>query len=328
MTQRRKIAIGYAIAVPAVMGIVFFIYTALRSISASMVELAQAAEVISDSDAVLTLLKDAEANTQKYIASKGDLSSIRAYETTDAELRRALQDIAEKTKGEQSVQMKFAALKPLVNKQIKVFEQAMAASRNRTSTRGKSTPVAESPSVVGDIEKILTEINAVQQVRLQQQNDAARRSLNFANSLIIYGGGGLVWLVGIGAFLLFHDERANVWAGIERRVHTNVLLHVPFGVSVATETGVIVYANPAEEESMGYNRGELMGKNANIIHALDGKDSEKTVNDILEQLNEDKIWKGDLPVRSKDGSSRNILSWVMNLEFPGKVYRLFVHDVQ
>src|SRR5690348_309276 len=273
MTQRRKIAIGYAIAVPAVFVIVFFIYSSLRSISASVEELTQASDVISDTEAVLSLLKDAAENTQKYIDTRGDLPSIRAYEISDAELHKTLQDIGEKTKDEQSVQMKFAALGPLVTKQIKIFEQRMAAGRNKNAARGKSEPIAESPSLMVDIEKILSEINAVQQVRLQQQNDSTRRSLNFAKSLVIYGGGGLVWLVGIGAFLLFHDERAHVWAGVERRVHTNVLQNVPFGVSVATETGLIVYANPAEEGLTGYDRGELMGKNANIIHALDGKES-------------------------------------------------------
>ncbi|HLY62059.1 MAG TPA: CHASE3 domain-containing protein [Terriglobia bacterium] len=326
MTQRRKIAIVYGLAVPSAVVIVFFIYTSLHSVSGSTNEMAEAAEVIRDSDSVLALLKESEADTQKYIASGGELTSIRAYESSGAELQKTIQDIGEKTKDEQSVQSKFKALGPLVAKQVAIFEKAMAASRVKSAARGKAAPVAESPSLMGDIEEILMEINAVQQVRLQQQNEATAKSINFANSLIIYGGGALVWLVGIAAFLLFHDEQARVWAGVERRVHTNVLQTVPFGVSVATEAGLIVYANPAEEALMGYERGELMGKNADTLHALGGKENEKTVNEILEQLNEDKAWKGDLPVRDKGGATTKISSWVMNLQFPGKVYRLFVHQ--
>ncbi len=325
MTQRRRIAIAYAFAVPVVLVVVFFLRAAILGVSGSAGEMAEAADVIRETDAALALLKEAGAHAQKYIASGGDTAAIRAYQDSVTELHKTLQEIGEETKDEQSIRAKYQALGPLVGKQIGLFDQAMAASRKKITARDKAAPVVESRSLMDDIGQIMMEINAVQQVRLQQQSEATTRSIRLAKMLTTYGGGVLIWIVGVGAFLLFHDEKARVWAGVERRVHTNVLQTLPLGVSVATETGLIVYANPAEEALMGYERGELLGNNAKILHALEGKGSEQTVNEILEQLNEDKIWKGELPVRGKNGTIKNIPSWVMNLAFPGKLYRVFVH---
>jgi PAS domain S-box-containing protein len=326
MSQRRKIAIAYAFAVPVVLLIVLFLHASLLGVSGSAGEMVQAAQVMQEVDSANLLLKEAGANAQKYVNSGGDQSYNVAYQKSVAALRDTLQKIGERTKAEQSVQAKLRTLWPLVSKQLGLFDQAMATVRKNSADRGKPALGSETPNLLGDIDKIMGEINAVQQTRLQVQVPASTRSLGMAKMFTTYGGGLLIWLVGVAAFLLFYDEKARAWKGVERRVHTKILQTLPLGVSVATDSGIILYANPAEEALMGYQPGELLGNNATLLHDLEGPSRAQTVNEILDRLGSDRVWAGELPVRKKDGTIRKVPSWVMNLAVPGKVYRAFVHN--
>jgi len=326
MSQRRKIAIAYAFAVPVVLLIVLFLHTSLLGVSGPADEMVQAARVMLELDSADLLLKEAGANAQKYVNSGGDPTCNVAYQKSVAALRDTLQKIGEQTKEEQSVQTKFQTLSPLVSKQLGLFDQAMATVGKASAGRGKPALGSETPNLLGDIDKVMAEINAVQQIRLQDQVPASTRSLGMAKMFTTYGGGLLIWLVGVAAFLLFYDEKARAWKGLERRVHTKILQTLPLGVSVATDVGIILYANPAEEALLGYRPGELLGNNATLLHDLEGPSRVQTVNEILDRLGSNRVWVGELPVRKKDGTIQEKPAWVMNLDVPGKVYRVFVHN--
>src|ERR1019366_8750503 len=162
---------------------------------------------------------------------------------------------------------KCQALQPLMESQIALFQKSIdSAKKEQLSARGRDLRRSDTPNLLSDIDKILADIKSAEQIRLDQQSEAATRSVHLASTFTAYGGGLLIWLVGVAAFLLFHDEKARVWAGGERRVHTKVLEVFPLGVSVTTNEGIIVYANPAEEALFGYSAHELLGGNANPLH--------------------------------------------------------------
>ena len=326
MSQRRKIAIAYAFAVPVVLVVVLFLHAALLGVSSSANGMVQAAKVMQGTDAALSLLTEAATNAQKYVTSGGDQTWKSAYQDSVSQLRKVLQGIDDETKIDKSVQAKSASLAPLVAKQIILFERSMAAAKKNPSARDKTATNVEDQKLRDDIGKYMAEIKSAQQTRLQQQGEAATRSVRLARMFTTYGGGLVIWLVGLAAFLLFHDEKARVWAGVERRVHTKILQTLPLGVSLATDSGIILYANPAEEALLGYERGELLGNNATLLHDLEGQGGAQTVNEILDWLGAGKTWSGELPVRKKDGTVQKKPSWVMNLDVPGKVYRVFVHN--
>ncbi len=325
MSQRRKIAIAYAFAVPIVLLILLLLHTSLLGVSGSTAEILAAAHVMEEVGNASMQLKEAGANAQKYASSGGDPSYNVAYQKSTAALRSTLQQIGLDTKEEQSVQEKYRALWPLVSKQLGQCDELMAAVRKKPAERGGAAAGSQAANLFPDIDTILEQINAVQQARLKQQAPASRRSLATAKAVTTYGGGLLIWLVAVGAFLLFYDERARAWKGVERRVHTKILQILPLGVSVATDAGIILYANAAEEDLLGYQPGELLGNNAALLHDLEGPANERTVNEILDRLGMGKTWAGDLPIRRKDGTIQKTSSWVMNLDVPGKVYRVFVH---
>ncbi len=324
MSERRKIAIGYALAVPLVLIIVLLLRTSLRGVSHATEEIKEAAQVMEAVNSADLQVKEAGANAQKYVTSGGDQTYSLAYRKSVAKLRDILQKIGLQTKDEQSVQERFRALMPLVSKRLGVFDEAMAAGK-KPADWDKAVSAPEMQSVLAEIEKTMGEINAVQQARVNQQVAVCAGRMRVANALTNYGGGLLIWVVAVGAVLLYFDEKARAWKGVERRVHTKVLQILPLGVTVATDAGVILYANPAEEDLLGYEPGELLGNNAQRLHDLEGPGSERTVNEILDRLGEGKTWEGELPIRKKDGTTLKTPSWVMNLDVPGKVYRVFVH---
>ena len=324
MSQRRKIAVAYAFAVPVVLLIVLFLHASLLGVSGSGGEIVQAAQVIQKVDSANLLLKEAGANVQNFVASGGDQTYNTAYQKAIAALRDDLDKLGEQTKDEQSVQAKLQTLWPLISKQLGLFDQAMATVSKNPARRTKPVSGPDTQTLL-DIDRTMEEIDAVQQMRLQEQVRTATRSVGMAKMFTTYGGGLLVWLVGVASFLLFYDEKARVWKGVERRVHTKVLQILPFGVLVATDAGVILYANPAEEALLGYRSGELLGNNATLLHDLEGPAGVRIVDEILDRLGAGKTWEGELLVRKKDGTILKSLSWVMNLDVPEKMYRVFVH---
>jgi PAS domain S-box-containing protein len=323
MTQRRKIAIAYAFAVPVVLAVVLFQHAALFGVGGFEEGMAQAAEVMREAEAASTLVQNAEGEARKYTTSIGD----EEYKSTLLQLRGVLKQLCEHVANQPPVKAKCQALEPLMESQIALFQKTIdSAKKGESSARDRDLHQGDAPNLASDIARILADIRTAEQIRLEQQGEAATRSVHLASTFTAYGGGLLIWLVGVAAFLLFHDEKARVWAGVERRVHTKVLEVFPLGVSVTTNEGIIVYANPAEEALFGYSAHELLGGNANPLHALDEEEGKHTVNEILERLGLNKVWSGQLPIRKKDGTILKAASWIVNVEFPGKVYRLFVHN--
>jgi len=325
MSQRRKVALAYAFGVPVVLLIVLFLHTSLLRVSGSAGEITEAARVIQKVGSANFLLNAAEANVQNFVASGGGQTYNTDYQKAVAALRDNLDKLGEQTKDEQSVQAKLQTLGPLISKQLGLFDQAMAAVRKNPAGRTKLASGPDTQTLRRDIDRTMDEIDAVQQIRLQEQVRTTSRGVGMAKMLTTYGGGLLVWLVGVASFLLFYDEKARRWKGVERRVHTKVLQVLPFGVLVTTETGVVLYANPAEEALLGYKSGELLGNNATLLHDLEGPPGARIVDEILDRLGAGKTWEGELLVRKRDGTILKSLSWVMNLDVPEKVYRVFVH---
>lgn len=322
MTQRRKIAIAYAFAVPVVLVIVLFQHAALFGVSGFESGMAQAAEVLREAESASAMLQDAEAQTRNYSSTVGD-----EYQSTILQLRGDLKQLCEHVANQPPLKAKCQALQSLMESQIALFQKSIdLAKREQLSARGRDLQRSDTPNLLSDIDKILADIKSAEQIRLEQQSEAAARSVHLASTFTTYGGGLLIWLIGVAAFLLFHDEKARAWAGVERRVHTKVLEVLPLGVSVTTDAGVILYANSAEESLFGYQPRELIGGSANSLHALDEEEGKNTVTEILGQLGLNKVWSGQLPIRKRDGTIMKAASWIVNLELPGKVYRVFIHN--
>jgi PAS domain S-box-containing protein len=325
MSQRRKIAIAYLLAVPVVLVVVLLEHSSLFRVNDAEDQLTRAAGVVSRSEAAVALLKDAQDEGYQYVATGKD-AHLKAYEQDATQIPTALSELRDLARNPRDAQAKAAVLESLVSKQAGALEKAVRTRMASGSSTRRALDLANPDArAMEEISKALAEIAAAEQPALEQRQ-TARAEIQLANAVTTYGGGLVIWLVGLAAFLLFHDEKARAWAGVERRVHTKILDIFPLGVSLTTDDGVILYANRAEESLLGYRRGELIGKNLGQLAATGHGDAGPSVDQIIDRLGPHEVWSGELALRKSDESTVRAASWMMGLEVPGKSFRVVVHN--
>ncbi|MDP6635870.1 MAG: PAS domain S-box protein [Phycisphaerae bacterium] len=96
-------------------------------------------------------------------------------------------------------------------------------------------------------------------------------------------------------------ERAR--AETAQRLNAQIMANMPGGVVlVRSSDGVIVYVNSKYEETYGYGPGELVGKHISIVNAPTDKSPEQTAGEIIDALDRNGAWKGEVLNIRKDGT--------------------------
>ena len=261
MTQRRRIAISYLFAVPAVLAIVLVQHIALFRLKNVEGELVRTAEALRQSEGAFSV-----EQTEKPVS--GGVATVQARTAPEPQ------------------RLNPAAIEP------------------RSARESKAAQLA----------------------RLIEQKQSANRTVHFTELVNTFGGILAIWLVGVAAFLLFHDEKARAWTGVERRVHTRIVETLPLGVCLTTVSGGVLYTNPAEEAIFGYGREELIGKDATGLHEPLLPGTGLSVEETIDRLGPGQTWFGDVTIKRKDGAPLKTHAWITNIEVAGKLYRLFVHN--
>jgi PAS domain S-box-containing protein len=108
------------------------------------------------------------------------------------------------------------------------------------------------------------------------------------------------------------------------RLHALLLESMAEGVSLATEDGVIVYANPAEERMFGYGPGELVGEHVSVQNAYLPEENARIVAEVIAALKAEGVWRGDWRNRRKDGSEFATSAHISAVEVEGRRHWLCV----
>ncbi|MBF0507002.1 MAG: PAS domain S-box protein [Nitrospirae bacterium] len=103
--------------------------------------------------------------------------------------------------------------------------------------------------------------------------------------------------------------RARVKTHLERkrheeelRLHGKIAEELSEGILfVRCRDGIIVFANSKLEKLFGYDPDELIGKHVSILNAPADKDPKETADEIMRNLNEKKIWRGEIKNIRKNG---------------------------
>lgn len=314
MTQGRKIAFAYVLAVPAVLAVVFFERVSLLRVSDSETGMAQSSEVLRNCDLAISVLKEADLRP---VPASGN-ATVESSPPPSVQLSDAIQSLHELTRNE-------AAAQP----QLRTVDRLLAertALRQSVGRSGSSSPgdEARGRTLANSIAIVIGEIATAHQIELQQQAEVAGQDVRWANAAVLYGGFLTVWLIGVAAVLLFHDERTRAWKGVERRVHTRILEELPIGVCLTTGAGTILYSNHAEAAILGYEPAELFAKDVNIFVA--SAETEPAFDDLIDRLPANRSWYGELALTKRDRSLLTVASWVTNLEVAGKFFRVYIHD--
>ncbi|MDP2643848.1 MAG: PAS domain S-box protein [Desulfobacterales bacterium] len=87
------------------------------------------------------------------------------------------------------------------------------------------------------------------------------------------------------------------------QLHSVIMANLAEGVYlIRAGDGEILYANPRFEEMFGYGPGELIGKNVSVVNAPTERSPEETAQEIIESLNKNKEWSGEIKSIKKDGT--------------------------
>ena len=90
----------------------------------------------------------------------------------------------------------------------------------------------------------------------------------------------------------------------ELRLHSEIMNRMSEGVYIIRmDDGAIIYTNPKFEELFGYDPGEMIGKNVSIVNYPQEKSPEETATKILEILDKNGSWQGEINNIKKDGTS-------------------------
>jgi PAS domain S-box-containing protein len=90
----------------------------------------------------------------------------------------------------------------------------------------------------------------------------------------------------------------------ELRLANEIISNMDEGVYlIRAGDGIIVYTNPKFDRMFGYESGELIGKHLSIVNAPSSEKSpEETAKKIIDVLNKNSVWKGDIRNIKKDGT--------------------------
>jgi PAS domain S-box-containing protein len=114
---------------------------------------------------------------------------------------------------------------------------------------------------------------------------------------------------GVAAAVSDITERRHAAEGIHFMFE--ILETSPISVVATDSSGMICYVNPAAEELFGYAKEELLGKDPTILIA--DPNAQQIQAEILDSIENNRAWKGELLNRKRDGSLFYIESSVYQL---------------
>ena len=254
MIHRRNIAVAYALAIPIFLVALFVELGTLYKLNAAEGDVVKAMSASNGFDDVLAGLGDAEKAAQGYVASGSDDYRL-AYGNAAARVNGALDRLQEQTKDDPQVpspqaQANLRQLRGATAERLGALERAMSARSARPKARANAGEEIRESDAEAAIGKLVAELRGDERSRAEQEQANAARSAASANTLVKYVGVLTIWMIGVAALLLFHDDRASFRGRIEQRLHSDILESLPLGVCLASESGVILYANPAAETQL------------------------------------------------------------------------------
>ena len=116
----------------------------------------------------------------------------------------------------------------------------------------------------------------------------------------------------------------------ELRLGNEIIANIEEGLClVRMSDGIIVHSNPKFEKMFGYGPNEMRGKHISAINATGGKTPEAVAQEIIAVLNRDKVWRGEILNRRKDGTPFWCSASVSTLDHPeyGNVWVSIHQDI-
>lgn len=149
---------------------------------------------------------------------------------------------------------------------------------------------------VGETRRLLLRLRAGKNGRLelrQRLSDGTIRNMQCDASVFTQGEEQLL-------FCILHDVTERSSAEFDAGVLSAALSAVPHGVMITDRTGTIRWVNACLSIMTGYEPGELVGQNPNMLQS--GAQTRAQYQDLWDTILAGRTWSGKLVNRRKDGS--------------------------
>jgi PAS domain S-box-containing protein len=131
---------------------------------------------------------------------------------------------------------------------------------------------------------------------------------------------------GLKVLSLVRDITERKQAQEALQTQARVLESMAEAVTGISEDGQIVFANPAAYTMFGYPEGELTGQPVTVLNDLPPEENERFAQVVIEHLQKEGTWTGEVQNRTKDGISFITYARITTLDLPEKKLWIAVQE--
>jgi PAS domain S-box-containing protein len=322
----KKVAIGYLIALPILLVLGLMQSRVLTDFGRVQQEADEAAKTLQEIEALLTTLKVAAGASARGLpgAAPGTESSPDATQAAARERLRQVRQLTEKNPRQTE---RLKRLEALVEKTFQAPGREVAQAEGaRAVAESRKTTDSMGGDVTKDVREVTDEMRAEETSIIRDRSALARSLAGKASSFTALWAIVALWLIALAALLLYRKSSEQKWAGVERRMKERILESLPLGVCLTDDHGIILYTNPAEDSLLGYKQDELRGRFLANLESQPFEDRDRLAEEIVNHLQAEGSWSGEFVAVRKDHSTFNCRTRAVNMEVPGKQYRLFLQE--
>jgi PAS domain S-box-containing protein len=263
--RRHVVTVGFALALVILGAIAAISYSSIRGFNehARLVEHTQ--EVLRESEAVFSDLKDVQSAVRGYVIA-GEDSFLDVYRNALSIIPGRMTRLAQLTADNPRQQQRIAALQTLVDRRL---DEAATSLRLRQRAKPVIPEILRArigvgKSVMDDIRVLAADMRSEEEALLQVRSQKSERSAVNTIAVIIAGNTASFSIL-IVAFMLLRREIARR-AQAERSAQKyaaeieDLYNNAPCGYHSVNEDGVFVRINDTELSWLGYSRDEVIGK--------------------------------------------------------------------
>lgn len=320
----KKIVIAYILAVPVLVVVDAFHFTAVQGVVGSHRRVTAASEIVREADALSAALQQARTALGGFVADRPG-ATLAPYLEATGKMKKAAQRLVSLAHDDAPEEARAAKLEPAINKVLEVMQQAVDLHVKQGSKPEKQIEFdgqVEKQAEV--IQPLLAEMKKYETEHFPAFNAAAQATVERVGRLTPFAAVLSIWMVLVAALLLYRDSTRRVWAGVERRIHSRVFEALPFGICVVDEHGLINLTNPAQDNLFSYPQGGLMGRHVTVLHNSPRGEGEELFEKAMQELGQRGQWRGEFPARTKDGKNFNCLCQAATMDLAGKPHRVFL----
>lgn len=317
----KKIVVGFAASVMALLGMGWFSYQTTESSIAAQDWVTHTYEVIATLEQGEAILTDAETTQRGYLLT-GEEKFLKDSRSAQSQIQNWQAKLQLMVADNPDQQNRLAALNGLISQRLAILNNRIGLRReNGLEAVAGAVATGEGAELSRRIRLQIAEMHVAENQLLQVRQQTLRTERQRSEMLII-GGSILACFIGLVAILLIHRD-LRLRRLIEEELERFFSLSLDF-LCIASADGYFKRVSPAVTDILGWSREEFMSRP--FISFVHPDDQAATLREVERQVvSGQSVLQFENRYRHKDGSWR-VLSW-RSLPQPGGLMYATARDV-